>query len=176
MKWLLRIVGIFLGLVVVLFAVGFVLPSQYSVERSVDIKAPADKVYALVVDPREWKRWSVWNQRDPAMKIDYSGPASGAGARWSWQSATEGSGTMEFTEAAPGSRVGYRLSFPDFGMQSNGALTLAPAGTGVKITWTNRGDVGSSPVNRWFAMFMDRLVGPDFEAGLANLKKLAETP
>lgn len=176
MKWLLRIVGIFLGLVVILLAVGFVLPSQYKVERSLEVKAPADRIYAMLVDPREWKRWSAWNQRDPAMKIDYSGPSSGAGARWTWQSVSEGNGTMEFTEAAPGSRVAYRLSFPDFGMQSSGALTLVPASAGVKVTWTNQGDVGSSPINRWFGVFMDKLVGPDFEAGLANLKKLAETP
>jgi uncharacterized protein YndB with AHSA1/START domain len=174
MKWLLRIVLGVVVLVVVLAAVGLLLPSQYKVQRSLDIAAPADKVYALIVDPREWKRWTVWNRRDPAMKMEYSGPPSGGGAKWSWQSASEGSGSMEFTDARPAERIAYRLSFPEFGMQSNGVLSIAPAGGGVRVTWTNEGDLGSSPVNRWFGLMMDRMVGPDFEGGLVNLKRLAE--
>jgi uncharacterized protein YndB with AHSA1/START domain len=174
MKWLLRIVLGVVVLVVVLAAVGLLLPPHYKVQRSLEIGAPADKVYALIVDPREWKRWTVWNRRDPAMKMEYSGAPSGAGAKWSWQSATEGSGSMEFTDARPGERIVYRLSFPEFGMQSSGTLSIVPAGAGVRVTWTNEGDLGASPVNRWFGLMMDRLVGPDFEGGLANLKRLAE--
>jgi uncharacterized protein YndB with AHSA1/START domain len=174
MRWVLRIVGVLLGVVVILLGIGFVLPSTFRVERSVEVRAPADRIYSLIASPREWTRWTVWNRRDPAMKIDFSGPPSGAGARWSWQSATEGNGSMLFTDAQPGTKVDYRLTFPDMGMQSSGALTLTPADGAVRVTWTNEGDVGSSPVNRWFAVFMDELVGPDFEAGLANLKTLAE--
>jgi hypothetical protein len=111
MKWLVRTVIGVAVLAVVLLAVGMVLPSHFRIERSASINAPADKVYALLVDPREWKRWSVWNQRDAAMKIG---------------------------------------------------------------TWTNEGEMGGNPINRWFGLMMDRMVGPDFEAGLANLKKLAE--
>ncbi len=175
MKWVLRIVGGLALLVVALVAVGFILPSKFKVQRSIDIAAPAERIYGLIADPREWKRWTVWNQRDPSMKIEYSGPASGTGARWSWQSKSEGNGSMEFTDAKPGSQLAYRLSFPDFGLQSNGLLAIAPAGAGSKITWTNEGNLGASPVNRWFGVFMDRMVGSDFEAGLANLKKLAES-
>lgn len=174
MKWLVRTI---VGVVVAgaaLLAFGFLLPSQFRVERSIVINAPADKVYSLLVAPSEWKRWTVWNQRDPAMKIDYGGPASGVGARWSWQSETEGSGAMEFTEAVPNQRIGYKLSFPEFGMQSAGVVTIAPAGTGVRVSWTNEGEMGANPVNRWFGLLMDRVVGKDFDAGLANLKRLAE--
>lgn len=174
MKWLIRVVGAVVALIVVLAAIGFVLPSQFKVQRAVTIAAPPDKVYAFIADPRQWKAWSVWNRRDPAMQMQYSGAASGAGAKWAWQSRTEGNGTMEFTAAVPGERVEYALAFPDMGMQSRGVLRLDPEGGGTRVTWTNEGDVGASPVNRWFAVFMDRLVGPDFEAGLTNLKALAE--
>jgi uncharacterized protein YndB with AHSA1/START domain len=174
MKLLVRAIVALLALIVLLLAVGLALPSRFRVERSVEIAAPADRVYPLIAAPAAWKDWSVWNQRDPAMKIDYSGPPAGVGAKWRWQSETEGNGEMEFTEAVPQQRVGYRLSFPDMGMQSSGALTLAPAGSGVRVTWTNEGDMGGNPVNRWFGLFMDRLVGPDFEAGLKNLKARAE--
>ena len=174
MKWLLRIAGALVVLVLVFLGVGFALPSQFKVERSVEINAPAARVYALVAAPREWQRWSAWNQRDPAMQIEYTGPAAGVGARWAWTSATEGNGEMEFTAAVPDQRVDYALRFPEFGMESKGVLRIEPAGSGVRLYWSNEGDMGGNPVNRWFGVFMDSLVGPDFEAGLANLKKAAE--
>lgn len=178
MRWLLRIVAGVIGLVAVFLAAGLLLPTQFTVERDITIAAPPEKVYSLIADPREWKRWSVWNQRDPAMTITYDGPASGAGARWSWQSKSEGSGEMEFTEAKMPEGIAYRLTFAEFGMTSVGRLQLTSAEVAGKpftrVAWTNEGDVGLNPVNRWFGAFMDRLVGPDFEAGLVNLKKLAE--
>jgi uncharacterized protein YndB with AHSA1/START domain len=175
MKWLWRILGTVVALILILIAVGFLLPSRYKVQRSIEVAAPPDKVYTLIADPREWKRWTVWNRRDPAMKIEYAGPPSGVGAKWSWQSRSEGSGAMEFTAAMPGQRLGYRLSFPEFGIQSDGVLLLETFGGGTRVIWTNEGDMGSSPLNRWFGVMMDTLVGPDFEAGLANLKQLAES-
>ncbi len=118
---------------------------------------------------------TVRNQRDPAMKIEYSGAASGTGAKWSWQSKTEGTGSMEFTDAQAGNRLVYRLRFPEFGMESTGLLAIAPAGGGSKVTWTVDGDTGSSPFKRWFGVLMEPTAGPEFEAGLVNLKKLAES-
>ena len=81
---------------------------------------------------------------------------------------------MEFTAAVPNERLDYTLSFPEFGMTSRGQLLLVPEGAGTRVTWTNEGDMGGSPVNRYFGLLMDRMVGPDFEAGLSNLKGLAE--
>lgn len=174
MKLLLKLLA---GLVLVLcalVAVGFALPSTFKLERAVQIEAPAAEVFALIASPREWKRWSAWNMRDPAMRIEYMGPESGLGAGWSWQSATEGNGAMEFTAAVPGERLDYMLRFPEFGMESKGVLRIEPAGSGVRVSWSNEGDMGGNPINRWFGLFMDDLVGPDFEAGLANLKRIAE--
>jgi uncharacterized protein YndB with AHSA1/START domain len=155
-------------------AIGAALPSGFSVRRSVEVKAPADRIYGYIVDPRQWSKWSVWTRRDPRMRIAYEGPAAGAGARWSWQSASEGNGAMQFTRAEENRVVEYALSFPDFGMRSTGALRLEPAGGGTRVTWTNTGDMGRNPLMHWLALAMDRMVGPDFEQGLANLKALAE--
>jgi uncharacterized protein YndB with AHSA1/START domain len=174
MKWFKRILIGLVALALLFAAVGLALPSQFRIERSLIIAASAEKVYPLIAAPAQWQRWSVWNRRDPKMKIAYAGPAAGAGARWSWQSDTEGNGEMEFTEAVPGRQLTYRLSFPDLGMQSTGQLRIEPEGNAVRVSWSNEGDMGASPVNRWFGVFMDRLVGPDFEDGLANLKRLAE--
>lgn len=174
MKWVKRILLGVVSLVVVLAAVGLVLPAKFRLERSVTIAAPAGKVYPLIAAPAQWTRWSVWTQRDPKMQIEYSGPAAGVGARWTWRSETEGNGTMEFTDALPGEKLTYRLSFPDMGMQSTGQLRIEPQGTGVRVSWSNEGEMGANPLNRWFGLFMDRLVGPDFEDGLKNLKALVE--
>ena len=173
LKWT---VIVLVGLAILLFAGGYALSPEFKAVRSATVAAPADKVYALIADPREWKRWTVWNQRDPAMAITYSGPPSGTGAGWEWKSKTEGDGKMSFTAAEPGKRLAYDLYFPDFGTTSNGALELTADGQGTKITWIMNGNMGSNPLFRWFALFGDRLVGPDFEAGLANLKALAEKP
>ena len=174
MKWLKRIVLGVLALALIVVGIGFVLPSGFKVQRSIDIAAPPAKVYPLIAEPRQWNRWAIWNQRDPAMVIDYSGAPSGAGAKWSWKSKSEGNGSMDFTAAVPDERIDYALSFPDFDMRSRGQLRLQSAGTGTRVTWTNEGDVGRSPINRYFALMMDSMVGPDFEAGLKNLKALAE--
>ena len=161
-------------LVGALLLIGFVLPGTYRVERSVEIKAPADKVYAEIVDPKAWGKWAVWNRRDPNMKITYSGAASGAGAKWAWESKTEGTGNMEFVRADPPRALEYKLYFPDFDSTSTGALMLTPSAGGTRVTWTNAGQMGMKPIGGYFALCMDRMIGPDFEAGLANLKTLAE--
>jgi len=173
LKWL---VIVLVALALLLFAGGYALSPKFTAVRSATVNAPADKVYGLIADPREWRRWSVWNQRDPAMAISYRGPASGVGAAWEWKSKSQGDGKMTFTAAEPGKRVAFELFFPDFGTTSMGTLDLAPAGAGTQVTWTMNGDMGSNPLYRWMALFMDRMVGPDFEAGLANLKALAEKP
>jgi len=174
MKWLKRVAFAVVAVIALLLVIGLLLPSGFKVQRSVQIAAPASKIYPLVADPRQWKQWTVWNRRDPAMQMTYSGAASGVGAKWSWQSKTEGNGQMEFIAAIPNERIDYTLAFPEFGMNSRGQLLLVPEGGGTRVTWTNEGDMGGSPINRYFGLLMDRMVGPDFEGGLTNLKGLAE--
>src|SRR5258708_33827488 len=90
------------GAVVLAFVIGgLFLPSKFMVRRSVVINAPANRVYNLVVEPRQWTKWSVWNQRDPDMKVTYKGPPFGMGAKWEGGSKSEGSGSMEFTPVQP---------------------------------------------------------------------------
>lgn len=172
LQWALAIVG---AIVLIVVLVGFVLPSKYTVERSIEISAPARTIYDHIVEPKQWTKWSVWTKRDPQMRITYSGPPFGMGARWSWVSKSEGTGSMQLTRVEPDKRVEYALSFPDFGMKSEGSLAIEPAGERMKVTWTNSGDVGPNPLKRYLAVMMDRMVGPDFEAGLANLKAVVES-
>jgi len=180
-KWLLVVAGV----LVAVFLVGAALISPtYRVERSATINAPAAKIYPLIAAPNAWTGWTVWNRNEPDMKIAFSGPASGQGAKWEWEGSTSpgfsvsggNRSSMEFTAAEPDKSIRYRLGFVEMNMYSTGALTLTPAGNATRISWTNEGDVGKNPLMRWFAPFMDSMMGPDFEGGLANLKALAEKP
>jgi uncharacterized protein YndB with AHSA1/START domain len=169
-KWLL---GVIVAVVLVLVVVASMLPDNFEVSRSVVINAPADKVYPLLATPAEWKRWSIWNERDPAMQITYSGPAAGMGTAWDWKSKSQGNGGMSFTQAKPNQSLDYELHFE--GMNpSTGVLQLEPASGGTKVTWVMRGSANGQLVTKLFLPFMGKMIGPDFEAGLKNLKKLAE--
>jgi len=174
MKFLKWVIGGLLGLVAVMAVIGMFLPGTFKVTRSTVVAAPAEKIYPLIAEPKRWKDWSVWNQRDPAMTITYSGPESGVGAVWEWKSQSEGDGRMTFTAADPGKRAEFDLFFPDFGTTSKGQLLLTPEGSGTRVTWTMNGDMGKNPLFHWMALMMDGMVGKDFDAGLANLKALAE--
>ena len=173
LQWTLAVIGL---LALVAVGVGLFLPSKFEVRRSIDINAPAAKVYDLVADPRLWAKWSVWMQRDPKMDVVYSGPPFGQGAKWAWKSASEGAGNMEFVRVEPNRRIAYNLVFADYGMKSSGEWTFEPVGNATRATWTNRGDVGPNPIKHYLAVMMDGMVGPDFEKGLASLKQLAEKP
>ncbi len=107
------------------------------------------------------------------MKLSCSEQATGVGAWSYWESKKEGNGRMTITAQTP-SMVTYRLEFPDFGTQSTGSIELQPVADGLRVVWMDSGDFGMNPLNRWFGLFLERLIGPDFERGLANLKKLAE--
>lgn len=171
LKWTLLVL---LALAAVLMLGGLLLPSTFSVTRSTVVNAPADKVYALVANPRMWKHWSVWTRRDPSMQIEYFGPDSGAGAGWAWHSRSEGDGRMRFTAAEPSQRVAFELFFPDFNSTSTGSFSFVPEARGTRVTWAMEGDFGRNPLMHWMALLADRMVGPDFDAGLANLKTRAE--
>lgn len=169
--------NVFIGIVLLclaLIAVGFFLPSEFKVQRSTVINAPADKVYAHIVDLKQWKNWGVWFARDPQMKITYSGVQSAVGMKSSWISETEGSGEMTITALVPNKNVTYDLYFPDFDMGSTGELQLIESAGKTTVTWMDYGDVGSNPINHYFALMMDSMIGPDFEGGLSNLKNLVE--
>jgi len=164
----------FASLIVILTLAGFFLPRHYAIARSIEISAPPEKIYPYIEDPREWAKWAVWNQRDLEMEITYAGAEKGEGARWSWKSRSQGDGGMVFVKAEAPRLIEYKLSFPEFNMTSDGKLELISSGATTKVTWTNEGDAGASPLARYSALLMDVIVGPDLEAGLKNIKALAE--
>jgi hypothetical protein len=177
MKLLARLLVGLVGLVALLAVIGLLLPGHYHVRRSTFISAPPAAIFPNIRDLKAWPKWGVWFERDPAMTIAYSPATAGVGAWSEWKSKSQGNGRMTVTAEEPPSRFDYRLEFPDEGMVSNGSLSLAPSGDGsTRVTAEIEGDLGRNPVNRWFGLFMDKMLGPDFEGGLANLKRISEAP
>ena len=171
LKWLLGLVA---ALALLVFGGALLIDPGYAVTRSVLVNTPPERIFPLVESPKGWARWGVWYRRDPQMQVTMSGAEHGAGAAWSWTSESQGNGAMRLTEVQPGQRVAYELAIEGFD-PSQGDVTLTPEAGATRVTWRMQGRISSLPA-RWFGLFMDRLVGPDFVEGLANLKALAEQP
>lgn len=151
-------------------------PDTFRVERSTTIKAPPEKVYALIDDFHQWQQWSPWERLDPAMKRQHGGAPKGKGALYGWEGNKEvGKGQMEITEATPPSRVVIKLDFlAPFEAHNTAEFVLVPQGDATTVTWAMFGpNLFIGKVMSLFAS-MDSLVGEDFERGLANLKAVAE--
>lgn len=170
MQWLKRITLGFFVFIIAMILIAFLLPARQGVQRHRDIAAPPARIWPLIADPKAWRRWAAWNQRDPEMKIAYDGAESGAGAKWTWDSKSEGKGSMTFDSAEPEKLLVYTLTFPDMGSAAWGRIELAPQGSGTRVTWRFETDVGNHPVMRWFGLMLPGLVGKDFDEGLANLE------
>ncbi len=177
MKFVLKVLVGLAVLAVVLVVVSFFTPRTFRVERSVVIQARPEKVYALVAELKAWKDWGVWYERDPAMAVTYSPATTGVGAWTEWKSKSEGNGKATITEAVAPTRLVYRLEFQDTGMIGKGSLLVSPTeGGAVKVAAIMEGDLGTNPMMRIMGPFLDKMIGPDFAAGLAKLKRLAEAP
>jgi hypothetical protein len=172
-----RIIGLVAAaaVVTVLLAAGF-QPDRFRVERSATINAPAERIFPLINDFHRWSEWSPYEKLDPAMRRTYAGTDRGPGAVYQWDgNAKAGQGRMEIVEAPVPSKVAIKLDFTKPITAHNLAtFTLVPAGDSTKVTWTMDGP--TPYVGKIIHLFfdMDRMVGADFETGLANLKKAAE--
>ena len=150
----------------------------YTVERSVHVEAPAERVYDHVVDFHRWPRWSPWEDVDPGQQRTYSGPGSGVGATYAWEGNRKaGKGTMEIVEAQPSSLVRIDLTFEKpFKARNDTVFTIEPDGDGSRVTWTMTGRKSLMTKVMGVVMSMDKLLGRDFEKGLARLRSVAEEP
>jgi hypothetical protein len=153
-------------------------PADYLLARSTTIKAPAAQVFALVNDFHKWQQWSPWGALDPEMKVTYSGPDDGKGAIYHWTGNKQvGEGRMTITEARPIEFVQIQLDFiQPFASSSITEFTLKAEGEAVHVTWSMRGVNNFMEKAVCLIASMDKMVGPDFEKGLKQLKTLAERP
>ena len=167
------------GVVAVLLAAVLIYaatkPDVFRVQRTASIKAPPEKIAAVLSDFRGWEAWSPWEKMDPAMKRSFGGAPKGKGAAYGWEGNSKvGQGRMEITEVAP-SRVAVDLDFvKPFEAHNKVVFTLAPKGDATEVTWAMQGPVPYMAKIVHVFMDMDSMVGKQFEAGLANLKAVTE--
>lgn len=151
-------------------------PSDFRIARSASFSAAPDRLFGEVNDLHKWEAWSPWAKRDLAMKQDYGGPPAGTGATYHWDGNKDvGEGRMTITESVPSSLIRIKLEFMrPFAAINTSEFILKPEGGGTHLTWAMTGK--HNFVVKFFTLFMDmdKMVGGDFEKGLASLKAIVE--
>jgi hypothetical protein len=179
-----EIIAIIAAVLAIAIAIVLILaatkPNTFRVQRATTVKAPPEKIFPLINDFRQWGTWSPYENKDPAVKRSYSGAASGKGAVYAWDgNKNVGSGRMEILDTSAPSKIVIKLDFfTPFEGHNTAEFTMLPQGDATNVTtnvtWLMH---GPSPfMGKIMHVFinMDRMVGKDFEIGLANLKKLTE--
>jgi uncharacterized protein YndB with AHSA1/START domain len=151
-------------------------PDTFRVARTATIKAPPEKIFALINDLRSMQTWSAWEKMDPGMKRTHGGAASGPGATYAWAGNKQiGEGRMEIIESSPPSKVTIRMDFiKPFAAVNTLEFTLQPDGGSTRVT---EAIFGPSPfISKVMSIVCnaDRMIGGKFDESLAELKVMAE--
>jgi uncharacterized protein YndB with AHSA1/START domain len=170
---------IVIAVIVVAFVIVVALqPSEFRVARSATIAAPATVVFAQVNDFHKWEAWSPWAKLDPAAKNSFEGPSAGTGAIFRWSGNNEvGEGSMTITESRPSDRIRIKLDFTKpFEATNTTEFTFEPKGSQTVVTWSMSGT--NNFIAKAFCLFnnMDKMLGGQFEKGLAQMASAAEKP
>ena len=179
---MLEIIAIIAVVLAVAIAIVLILaatrPDTFSIQCAATIKAPPEKIFAVISDFHQWGSWSPWENRDPAMQRSFSGANSGKGAVYAWDgNKNVGSGRMEILGASSPSKITIKLDFfKPFEGHNTAEFTFVPEreAAATNVIWVMQGP--SSFMSKVMQVFMDldKMIGRDFEAGLANLKTLTE--
>jgi hypothetical protein len=151
-------------------------PDSFGVTRSTTVKAPPEKIFASINDFQQWRVWSPYENKDPAMKRTFGAVTAGPGATYAWDGNNEvGQGDMAIIATTVPTLVTIKLHFiKPFEGTNQVDFRLEPQGDSTRVTWDMRGPAPF--ITKLMSTFfdMDKMIGKDFEVGLANLKALAE--
>lgn len=152
-------------------------PDSFTIERSARVQAAPERVFALINDLKAFNGWNPYEKKDPALKGTYGGPQAGVGARYGWESKEVGVGSLEIVEAAAPAKVAMKLDFVEpFKAHNRAEFTIRPTADGAsEVTWAMHGPQNYMSKLMGVVFNMDKMVGKDFEQGLANLKSQAES-
>ncbi len=166
-----------LGFVAALLVFIATRPAKFRIERSALVKAPAATVFGLINDFHHWAKWSPWEKLDSSMKKTFSGAEAGPGAKYAWVGNNKvGEGNMTITDSRPNELVQLDLEFlKPFPARNVTSFKLSPAPDGTTVHWISEGENGFAAKAFGLVMNMDKLLGADFEEGLANLNTAAQS-
>ena len=173
---LLYIVGTLVAIVAIILIVASTKPDTSVVARSATINAPPDRIFPHVNDFHAWAAWSPWEKLDPKLQRSHTGSPSGVGAKYGWEGNKDvGTGSMEILESIPPSRIHIKLDFlKPFEAHNLTTFTLTPESGGTNVHWKMTGPQPFMMKVMGLFMDMEKMVGKDFEKGLASLKEIAE--
>jgi hypothetical protein len=162
--------------VLALLAYAATRPDEFRVERRLRIAATAEQLWPLVSELRDFNRWNPYERKDPQIKGQYAGTASGVGSRYSWESDKVGSGSLEIIGQQPGRAVQLKLDFlKPFKAHNQAEFALQPTPDGAtEVSWRMHGPANFMSKLMGVFIDMDKMVGRDFEDGLQNLRQFAE--
>ena len=173
---MMTLIYIALTIIVIFLIIVAFLPGDFRIERSTAISAPPPVVFDLVNDFHKWTAWSPWDKLDPNLVRTYAGSPSGAGAIYSWAGNNKvGEGRMTLMDSQPSSLIRIKLEFlKPFQATNTAEFAFVPQGSQTRVTWSMTGT--KNFILKLFGLFMsmDKLVGKDFEKGLAQMKASAE--
>jgi hypothetical protein len=151
-------------------------PDTFSIARSISIKASAEKIFPLIADLHNFNLWNPFLKKDMNAKGTYSGATSGVGSVYAWEGDKNvGKGSMTVAKLTPSGEVLFNLDFiSPFEAHNTAIFTLTPQGDGTQVTWAMEGPSPYISKVMCTIFSMEKMVGPDFEAGLASLKELTE--
>jgi len=163
-------------LIAIVLGLAVMRPDTFRVQRSIDINAPADKIFPLINDYRNWGSWSPYEHVDPDMQRTFSGAPSGKGSIYEWRGNKNiGHGRMEILDTATPSKIVIKLDFfSPFEAHNMAEFTMQPKGGATNVTWAMHGPVPFMAKIIHMFMNMDRMVGGQFQQGLVSMKAVAE--
>lgn len=163
-------------LIAIVLVLAAMRPNTFRVQRSIDINAPADKIFPLINDYRNWGSWSPYEHVDPNMQRTFSGAPSGKGSVYEWRGNRNiGHGRMEIVDTASPSKVVIKLDFfSPFEAHNMAEFTMQPKGSATNVTWAMHGPAPFMTKLIHMFMNMDRMVGGQFQQGLVSMKAVAE--
>jgi hypothetical protein len=177
MKRFFKLTLIIVCVLVALFVIGgYMIPSHWSVSKSITINAPSDEIYPHLADLRNWQNWSPWTkEKDPTQVYTYEGPEVGPGAKWLWTSEKMGKGVLEIKKADPAQGISYELFIDMNDMQTTieGDMSFRSHDGMTEVNWTDSGNSGNL-IKRWMSLFIGSMLGGEMESGLTKLKELVE--
>jgi len=165
-------------IIVVLVVIVALQPSDFRVARSTTISAPPPAVFAQVNDFHKWEAWNPWGKIDPAMKQTYEGAPAGPGAIYTWSGNNEvGEGRMTITDSRPSDLIRVKLEFfKPFAATNTAEFAFKPEGNQTLVTWSMFGEKNFMAKAVHLVMNMDKMIGGQFEKGLADMKSAVEAP
>lgn len=179
MKFIKKTFKVLAVLLILIILVSFFLPSTFHGERSIVIKSNPDIIFAQLNNFKNWNNWSPWDKYDPNMKKEFAEKTEGLGASYSWSGNNQvGTGNMTISTSIPNDSIQTTMNFEGMG-KAYGSFKLSKAEDGTKVVWAMDSTGEGVPwymyvPHKYFSLFMDKMVGPDFEQGLNNLKTISE--